>query len=249
MYRIAVSLALIVLLTGCASTRTVSEYDPDHISWVEIKGGKFIMGDTFERSNDDALPVHTVQISSFKLSRYETSFEQYDRFARQQGLPLPMPDDSSRGRRAVSDVSWSEAMDFCASVGGRLPSESEWEYAAAGGPAKHMYAGTSDTMQVSLYVNHRENSDGVALPVGSKMPNLFGLYDMSGNVGEWIDEYYQSYPENGEEPVIADKAIYDLRIIRGGGIYSEEAVTRTYWRAGTLNGVRTPSVGFRCAKD
>ena len=90
---------------------------------------------------------------------------------------------------------------------------------------------------------------GEAYPVGNKAPNEFGLYDMSGNVAEWIGEYYQSYPENAVDAVIADTTLFDLRIIRGGSVWAGQPITRTYWRTGTLKEVRTPSVGFRCARD
>lgn len=242
-----------LLSTGCASSQLPlahdSMYDRVHISWVRIEGGSFVMGDTFYGNNEDALPVHRIRVASFSISRFETSFEQYDAYARHAHLPRPMPDDVYRQRRAVSDVSWKEALAFCTSLGARLPSEVEWEYAAAGGAAKQLYAGTSDSLSLTNYASYQGNSAGLALPVGSKKPNLFGLYDMSGNVAEWIDEYYQAYPEDGEEPVIADENLFDLRIIRGGSVWASRLRARTYWRAGTLKEVRTPSVGFRCAKN
>ena len=207
------------------------------------------MGDTFENANEDALPTHEVKVKSFELSRFETSFEQYDAFARARGLPRPMPDDGNRGRRAVSDLSWAEAIEFCASFDARLPSEQEWEFAASAGLTKQLYAGTSDSLELDLYGSYRENSEGEAYAVGAKRPNALGLFDMSGNVGEWIGEYYQKYPENGDDPIIADTTVYDLRIIRGGSVWAGELIARTYWRTGTLKEVRTPSVGFRCARD
>lgn len=249
MARLFNSLILICLIAGCRSIRTLPQYNRAEISWVNIEGGRFIMGDTFTRLNEDALPVHRVDVKSFKMSRFETSFEQYDAYARRMEIPRPMPDDSNRGRRAVSDISWDEAVAFCESVGGRLPSETEWEYAAAGGAAKQLYAGTSDSLSVDLFASYRENSKGEAFPVGNKAPNEFGLYDMSGNVAEWIGEYYQSYPENAVDAVIADTTLFDLRIIRGGSVWAGQPITRTYWRTGTLKEVRTPSVGFRCARD
>jgi len=236
-------------MTGCVTSKKLSDYDPAKISWVKIDGGSFMMGDTFEESNEDALPVHSVDIKSFHISRFETSFEQYDAFARARDIPRPMPDDRNRGRRAVSDISWDEAVVFCLALEARLPSETEWEYAAAGGKAKQLYAGTSDSLSLDLFASYRENSEGQSYAVGSKNPKEFGLYDMSGNVGEWIGEYYQSYPEKAEDAVIADTTLFDLRIIRGGSVWAGEPIARTYWRTGTLKEVRTPSVGFRCAKN
>lgn len=238
-----------LIIWGCAGTRVLPDYNPDELSWVKIDGGTFPMGDSFESGNQDALPVRDVKVKSFWLSRFETSFEQYDAYARARGLPRPMPDDGNRGKRAVSDISWDEAVEFCAAFDSRLPTEEEWEYAAADGKTKQLYAGTSDSLSLDVFASYSENSDGVAYDVGSKRSNAFGLFDMSGNVGEWIGEYYQTYPENGEEPVVADTTVYDLRIIRGGSVWAGEIIARTYWRTGTLREVRTPSVGFRCARD
>jgi len=239
----------LLLVFGCTSTRILSEYDPEKISWVSIDGGDFLVGDTFFGSNDDALPVHRVKVDDFEISRFETSFEQFDAWARENGLPIPMVEEFPRGRIAVADVSWAEALAFCRAKGGRLPSEVEWEYAAAGGELKQLYAGTSDTLSLGLYANFQDTSGGLALPVGSLQPNVFGLYDMSGNVAEWIGDYYQSYPEDGETPILADTSVFDLRIIRGGSKWTDRAALSTYWRTGTLSHVRTPTVGFRCARD
>lgn len=147
------------------------------------------------------------------------------------------------------DVSWDEATAFCAFAGGRLPTEIEWEYAAAGGIAKQKYAGTNNDLEIDNFAHHRQNSGGISMPVGLKEPNLFGLYDMSGNVGEWVDDYYESYPEQGEKLVYNNPDEREMRLVRGGGVSSEVHVTRTYWRAGTLRDQRTPSIGFRCAVD
>ena len=216
---------------------------------VRIDGGKYMMGDSFDFQNDDALPVHEVDIKTFYLARTETTFDAYDEFVRRTGSRLPLPNDGFRGRRAVSDVSWDEADAFCRYVGARLPTEREWEYAAAGGARKQLYAGTNDEADVDAYVSYRENSNGETHVVGMKQPNLFGLYDMSGNVSEWVSDYYEKYPRPGEEPIYNDPDERDMRITRGGGVHSELTVARTYWRAGTLRGVRAPQIGFRCAMD
>lgn len=84
--------------------------------------------------------------------------------------------------------------------------------------------------------------------MGQKEPNLFGLFDMSGNVAEWVDAYYEKYPEPGMLPIYNNNFERDMRLARGGSITSEVLLTRTYWRAGTLRMVRAPSIGFRCAK-
>ena len=92
--------------------------------------------------------------------------------------------------------------------------------------------------------------NGTSAPgeVGRKRPSLFGLYDLSGNVAEWVSDYYQYYPEPGAEP-----AYYDLhqgmRIVRGGSYSMSASIAQTHWRAATLREVQSPAIGFRCARD
>ena len=249
MVRFLLILTVSIQLSGCRGPRAVTTTALLDIEMVRIDGGFFEMGDSFESSNEDALPVHTIKVSTFYLARYETTFKHYDTFAHAVRRPIPVPDDGMRSMRAVIDVSWDEAVAFCEYVGARLPTEREWEYAAAGGAVKQKYAGTNDDSAIDNFASFYENSFGSSLPVGLKMPNLFGLYDMSGNVGEWVADYYEKYPATGDEPVYNDPNEREMRIVRGGGISSDVALTRTYWRAGTLRHIRTPSVGFRCAKD
>ena len=228
-------LTSILFLGGCLGSRMASELDTMGFEWVPIEGGAYEVGDTFESENDDALPVHTVLVEDFEISRYETTFAQYDWFARQTGRALPLPDIEDRGNQAVGGVTWAEAMAFCEYIGGRLPTEVEWEYAAAGGSEKQLYPGTDDESKVNEYVRHRQNSVAFSFPVGTKKPNFFGLYDMGGNVAEWVDDYYEKYPEPGEEPVYNDFEVSDMRVARGGSFANESGISRTYWRAGTLN--------------
>lgn len=249
MTRNSLCVSVLLLLSACAGFGATETLSGNGIEWVRIEGGVFQMGDNFEASNDDALPVHRVVVEPFYISRYETTFEQFDSFARSTDQPIPVADESQRGARAVVQVSWDDAMSFCTYAGGRLPSEIEWEYAAAGGEAKQKYAGTNDDVAIDEYAHHRENSGGMSMPVGLKKANLFGLYDMSGNAGEWVSNYYEKYPEPGDAAVYFNPAERDMRLVRGGSVSSEAHVTRTYWRAGTLRNQRTPSIGFRCATD
>lgn len=217
--------------------------------WVPLDGGVFLMGDSFEFENEDALPVHEVEIAPFEMARYETTFEQYDWFAKRTGRELPVPEEPLRGNRAVGNVSWDNAVAFCETIGGRLPTEQEWEYAAAGGSAKQLFPGTNDPDDVDRFIRYMENSIARSFPVGTKEPNLFGLYDMGGNVAEWVNEYYAYYPEPGQEPEWQDMEVFSMRLARGGSYASSLVLTQTFWRAGTVRRVETGSVGFRCARD
>jgi len=241
--------AVLVVAAGCSARRHASRARSVGIEWVRIPGGPFVMGDTFEDSNTDALPVHRVEIAAFDLLRYEVTFRQYDAFARDTGRPLPDAAGTNRGDQAVVEVDWDEAAAFCAWLGARLPSEREWEFAAAGGAEKQLFPGTSNPDSVDAYVRHRSTAVGMPGVVGRRLPNRFGLYDMGGNVAEWIGAFYQYYPEDGATPDWVDLGDRGIRIVRGGSFSMEPEVARTYWRAGTLREVRSPAIGFRCARD
>jgi sulfatase modifying factor 1 len=236
-------------ISGCAGLKESRRAEAIGIEWVSIAGARFVQGDTFLIENPDALPLHEVTLADFKITRYETTYAQYDAFAKETVRPQPAAVNGLRGDRAVTGVDWQDAIDFCAWLGARLPSEGEWEYAAAGGVDKQLWAGTNDEFDVDEYVWHRTNSSFGPEVVGRKLPNRFGLYDMSGNVSEWIGNYYQYYPEEGEEPAKYDLETFGIRILRGGDYTMDLEVTRTYWRAGTLKEIESPAIGFRCARD
>ena len=132
----ALRLAAILLTSGYAGSGVIMMSDRLGLELVRIDGGPFQMGNSFEKSNDDALPVHEVVVESFYISGYEITIEQSDTFARTTDRRIPLPDKKQWGKSAVADVSWSNAKAICFYSGGRLPTEIECEYAAAPGEAK-----------------------------------------------------------------------------------------------------------------
>ena len=237
----------ILLLPGCFSGRKASLMAP--LEMVVVPGGSFQMGDIFEKENEDAIPVHEVNLSSFEMSRYEITFAQYDTYALETGRPLPDDNGYGRGNRAVVNVSWEDARAYCAHYGYRLPSEEEWEYAARSGGKAHRFAGTDSLDAIDHYVRHIDNSVLHSFTVGSKKPNDLGLYDMSGNVYEWIGDYYEFYPATGVTPQYKDLSASSMRILRGGSFKSSPNLTQTFWRSGTLADIPSDAVGFRCVED
>jgi len=163
---------------------------------VPIPGGKFRMG-----NYEDAQPVHDVSIRPFAMSRYEVTFDQYDKFALATSRSLPTDQDWGRGKRPVIYVSWDEAkayVDWLSKQTGkryRLPTEAEWEYAARSGGKHKTWAGTSDEKQLRDYAVY--GSDKTE-PVGNpRKPNDLGLYDMSGNVWEWMEDCWHTDYKGG----------------------------------------------------
>lgn len=205
-----------------------------------------MMGDAVGDNNPDALPLHRVTLDDFRIGKYEVTYAQYDAFARATGRPLPPDDSLGRGRRAVAYVNWEDAKAFCACHGWRLPTEQEWEYAARGGGKVIRYAGTGNPDSLADYARYDDNSAPNSFPVGSKKPNSLSLFDMSGNVFEWIGAYYQFYPDSGETPAYKDLEESDLRVMRGGSFKEPYPLSATYWRVGMLKEAEEYDVGFRC---
>lgn len=208
-----------------------------------------MMGDFISEENEDATPVHKVIVPPFELSKYEITFDQFDTYALEAGADLPDDNGFGRGNRAVVNLTWYEANDFCRFYGFRLPSEQEWEYAARDTGQDRVYPGVKDEKEVDQYVRHIDNSVMHSFSVGTKTPNELGLYDMGGNVFEWVGDYYEFYPEVGTDPVYKDLERFSMRIIRGGSFKMNLSVAQTWWRSGTLGDISSDNIGFRCARS
>lgn len=234
---------LLFLLQGCSILKKpVRAYQPDMVS---IKGGTFLLGDFYDGENTDAIPLHEVIVTSFSIGRYEVTFKEYDMFAVLTNRDIPEDDGYGRGRRSVVYVTWDDAEAFCKSLGFRLPTEIEWEYAARSGGKESLFSGTSNPDSLKEFAITRDSNINFSYSTGSRKPNELGLYDMSGNVFEWIGEFYQFYRTPDTFNKLENTGI---RIIRGGSFTQTDMVSRTYWRAGTLHDVQSNDIGFRCAK-
>ena len=246
MRSVLTALLILGIGTGCQLLKRPAASLPFDV--VRVQGGSFMMGDVFNHEDEDATPVHEVTIAPFEISTFEITYDQYDTFAFDNNIDLPDDNGHGRGLRAVANVSWYNAVSFCNYYGFRLPSEAEWEYAARGGGLMTRFPGTDDKEAVDQYIRHIDNSVMHSFLVGSKAPNQLGLYDMGGNVYEWIGEYYEFYPQVGTEPILKDLDTFSMRIIRGGSFKMEVSVAQTFRRSGTLAEVTSDTIGFRCAR-
>lgn len=192
------------------------------------------------------MPVHEVNVDDFKIGKFEITYDQFDYFAEKTSYGKPNSDPAQRGNRAVTYINLDEAKAFCNYFGFRLPTEIEREYAARSGGKDQVLAGeiTLDSIYVVALTKHENRTESIQ--VGTKKPNDLGLHDMSGNVFEWIGEYYQFYSMPDRKHSLDEDGV---RIIRGGSFYENIVANRTYWRTGTLREIRSEDIGFRCADD
>jgi formylglycine-generating enzyme required for sulfatase activity len=208
------------------------------------------------------LPQHFVTLPSFHISRFEVTQEQWRAIA---GLPqvkinLPAkPSSVSGDRLPVDQVSWEEAMEFCARLSHesrrvyRLPTEAEWEYACRAGTTTPFYFGNALSPDLANYVApESEGHDSLAgsrpMLVGSRgFPNAFGLYDMHGNVQEWcLDHWHDNYqgaPVDGSSWEADGNPKY--RVVRGGSWRVASQLCRSGQRDRSAVTAHEPGTGFR----
>lgn len=226
---------------------------------IIIHSGKFRMGDI--QGDENEKPVRQVTIKPFAIGQYEITFEQYDQFALATDRELPSDEAWGRGRRPVINVSWRDAVDYATWLSQqtgkryRLPTESEWEYAARSGKSD-TWAGTSDESQLRDYAVFSTKSTaavGGTQPVGGKKPNGLGLYDMSGNVWEWVEDCwhanYTEAPADGSPWLEASNGHCSLHVIRGGSWNYPPWTLRASFRGRNYTNTPYRFIGFRLVQD
>ncbi|MDD5707628.1 MAG: formylglycine-generating enzyme family protein [Kiritimatiellae bacterium] len=207
------------------------------IEWVDIPGGSYAMGcSPGDNCRDNEKPLHAVNVRAFRMGKYEATQGQFQKvFGRN-----PSNFTACGANCPVEQVTWEEARDFCTNVGGRLPTEEEWEYAARAGMTRGYYCQEDFTCfrSVAWFV---DNAGRQSHPVGQKRANGFGLYDMLGNVWEWTNDCWS----NG----YSDAKDCRYRVFRGGSLNSRAGALRFSLRYGDLPDIRWLFHGVRCAQD
>jgi formylglycine-generating enzyme required for sulfatase activity len=233
---------------------------------VVLPAGEFTMGSPASELYRGAETQHRVTIPApFALSKYEVTFAQWDACVADGGCGGHMPGDHGWGRanRPVVDVSWDDAQAYVAWLNRktakkyRLPSEAEWEYAARAGTTTPFSFGatiTSDQANYDGSTGYGAGATGVnrqkTMPVGSFPQNVFGLYDLHGNVWEWVqdcwsDEYTAVTPADGAPFLGANCA---GRVMRGGSWEDYPGDIRAAARVGSNTDEQSWSDGFRVAR-
>jgi formylglycine-generating enzyme required for sulfatase activity len=222
---------------------------------VVIPAASFQMGDIRGTGHDREKPVHWVHIPKpFAIGRYQVTFDEYEKYAKLTGRWVPLDEGWGRGRRPIINISWDDAEQYTewlsAQTGTRyrLPTEAEWEYAARSGGKDEIWAGTSDKNTLVDYAVFNKQQTEI---VGNRRPNGLGLYDMSGNVYEWVQDLwhdnYHGAPQDGSAWLQGGAGV--LRVIRGGSWHSIVERLRSSLRDRKAVGHRGTNVGFRLAQD
>ena len=206
------------------------------------------MGSPESEGQFDEHPLHHPRLDAFHIDRREVTAAQFERFSRETGGAMPKQPAWSREDHPVVNVSWDEAKAYCDWAGKRLPTEAEWEKAARGGTRTKYHFGDDESL-LGEYAWHRGNSDARTHPVGLKAPNDYGLFDMHGNVWEWVadwygPDYYAVSP--AANPAGPETGTY--RVMRGGSWNLQDILCRAAARNRLLPGLRGLNLGFRCAR-
>ena len=214
----------------------------DGMEFAWIPAGEFQMGSSSAEAGNDERPVTRVKISrGYWLGRHEVTQSEW-----QAAIGTNPSHFSGCGSCPVENVSWDDAQAFIGRLNGRagrtryrLPTESEWEYAARAGTSGEHYAANLDA--IAWYLS---NSGSRTNPVGQKAPNAWGLHDMLGNVWEWVHDWYGAYP-GGSVTDPRGPASGSDRVSRGGGWLLDAWFCRASYRNLGPPGARNLSLGFR----
>ena len=215
---------------------------------VLVKGGCYRMGDTFGDGKPDEKPVHDVCVSDFYLGKYEVTQGQWEKVMGTN----PSSNKECGADCPVNAVSWEDAQEYIKKLNAksgkkyRLPTEAEWEYAARSGGKVMKWAGTGDEALLGEFAWYEKNGDGMTRKVGSGKANGLGLFDMSGNVSEWCQDWYgeTSYASSPKDnPTGASEG--DKRVLRGGSMIYDAVVLRTSNRLADSPTERDSNYGLR----
>lgn len=217
------------------------EHLPGGVSFEMVK----VEGGTFKRGKEQQV----VTVPDFYIGKYLVTQSVWTVIMKEN------PSDFKGENHPVENVSWDDIQVFIKNLYGltgkkyRLSSEAEWEYAARGGIYNQgqRYAGSNNLKEVGWY---RTNSNGQTHPVGLKMPNELGLYDMSGNVWEWCADHwhidYEGAPVDGSPWTTGGDE--ERRVVRGGSWYSNVFDCRPSNRSWGITNVQSGDIGFRLAR-
>jgi formylglycine-generating enzyme required for sulfatase activity len=232
---IVFAMLLVSFLLWVPTLTEAAPQPPEGMVW--IPPGEFVMG--LEGSSNKT--PHKVYLDGFFIDKFEVVQKDYKR------LRGANPSKFTGENHPVDQANWYEARGYCAKAGKRLATEAEWEKAARGGTSSFYFWGGDMDPEYAWF---DDNSEDQTHPVGTRQPNAYGVYDTSGNVWEWVADWYEKKyyerspaknprgPETGEE-----------KGLRGGSWYSSERHLTPATRYWSDPYVRNSNFGFRCVQD
>ena len=239
---------------------------------VEIPAGKFLMGTNAKNADEASHPQHAVNLSRYKIDKYLVTNAQYARFVAATRHSPPSSWKDGKIARAellnpVTLVNWYDAQAYAKWAGKRLPTEAEWEKAARGTDGRRWPWGDKmDPARLNTYYNVGSATDVTTYSNGL---SPYGVYDMAGNVDQWVEDDFLPYPETDAKPEqfqgkmslvqseqdramkLSDQVVVDKRykVLRGGSWKSDPFSTATYHRDYSWPNFASDFYGFRCAAD
>ena len=219
-----------------------------------LEGGSFQMGSL--EGEDDEWPTRQIELASFYLDVHEVTNADYAQCSECMrgygGFDTTLPE------QPVVYVDWENSARYCASIGKRLPTEAEWEYATqAGSDVENSDSVLAELREQAWFEMTSQNLRSAAV-VGQRQPNAWGLYDLQGNVMEWTADWYAPYDQaklqNPKGPETPPNPTYPQKVARGGawqGLFGRatEAGLRSSRRYGLAAWTQAFNLGFRCAAD
>ena len=230
------------------SAPTTTTTATPNIEMIFVKGGTFTMGATAEQGSDassNEKPTHSVKLSDFYIGKYEVTQAQW------KAIMGTNPSNWKGDNLPVECVSWDDIQEFITKLNAqtgkkyRLPTEAEWEYAARGGNQSkgYKYSGSNSISNIAWY---DANSNKMTHIVGQKSPNELGIYDMSGNVWEWCQDWLGNYSSSFQtNPIGPSSGSY--RVLRGGSWSYVARTCRVSIRGYSKPADRYNRHGFRLA--
>lgn len=207
---------------------------------IDIPSGVFMMGSEAPNADLDEYPVHKVEVQSFRLCKFEVNQTLW------RSVMGRNPSFHKGGNLPVEMVSHNDVESFISKLNKktgkkyRLPTEIEWEYAA--------YLGTIvDKKKFDDIAWFESNSDEESHPIGEKYPDALGLYDMIGNVNEWVADFYEGKNYSGDLVSPIDSLVKES-IFRGGAFNCEPKYCRISNRNHVRSDMRNYAIGFRLAE-
>ncbi len=221
------------------------------MEFIWVSKGCFEMGcgPWTSECNSDEKPVHEVCLGGFWMGKYEVTFGQWKKMMGEYPFSAIKGDTYP-----VNEITWNDTKKFISKLNNanqgkysyRLPTEAEWEYAARSGGKEEIYSGVADIGKCAWYL---KNSGGGLHPVGLKEPNGLGVFDMAGNVWEWVEDVYSEVAyvnHNNANPLFDDGA--RIRVFRGGSFRYDSKWCRSSYRGKFSSDNGDNDLGFRLVR-